>query len=74
MVLAAGGCGVFSAPGIDRKHGVRVGWLNVINAQDYGQYDHAAKDAKGFECGINNIPACLALEASLKLIEEIAWN
>src|ERR1043165_6437066 len=49
-----------------------MGWLNVINAQDYGHYDLTLRDdAKRFECGSYNIPGILALNASLKLIEEV---
>ena len=49
-----------------------VGWMNVINAQDYGHYDFTLRpDAKRFECGSYNIPGVLALGASLALILEI---
>jgi selenocysteine lyase/cysteine desulfurase len=47
----------------------------VINATDYGNYDFTLRDdAKRFECGTYNIPGILALDASLKLIEEIGLD
>jgi selenocysteine lyase/cysteine desulfurase len=49
-----------------------VGWLNVINADDYGNYDFTLKpDAGRFECGTYNIPGLLALKASLELIVSV---
>jgi cysteine desulfurase/selenocysteine lyase len=46
-----------------------IGWMNVINDQDYGNYDLTLKpDARKFECGTNNLPGLLALKASLELL------
>lgn len=46
--------------------------MNVINAQDYGNYDYTLRsDAKRFECGTYNIPGILALGASLKVLERV---
>lgn len=46
-----------------------VGWMNVINAQDFGQYDFTLRaDAAKFECGSWNVPGFLALKASLELL------
>jgi cysteine desulfurase / selenocysteine lyase len=46
-----------------------VGWMNVINAEKYGDYDFTLKeDAGRFEAGSWNIPGLLALKASLELI------
>jgi selenocysteine lyase/cysteine desulfurase len=46
-----------------------IGWMNVINDQDYGHYDLTLKsDARRFECGTNNLPGLLALKASLELL------
>ena len=49
-----------------------VGWMNVINDQDYGDYDLTLKpDARRFECGTHNIPGLLALKASVELLLEL---
>jgi cysteine desulfurase / selenocysteine lyase len=49
-----------------------VGWMNVINAQEYGNYDFTLQQsARRFECGTYNIPGILALGASLQLILEV---
>ena len=49
-----------------------IGWMNVINASDYGHYDFTLRsDAKRFECGSYNIPGVLALGASLDLLLEV---
>ena len=47
-----------------------VGWMNVINAEKYGEYDFTLKDDAGrFESGSWNVPGLLALKASLELID-----
>jgi cysteine desulfurase / selenocysteine lyase len=49
-----------------------VGWLNVVNALEYGNYDFTLRnDARRFECGTYNIPGILAMGASLELILEL---
>jgi selenocysteine lyase/cysteine desulfurase len=49
-----------------------VGWMNVINDQDYGNYDFTLKpDARRFECGTHNVPGLLALKASLEMLLEL---
>jgi len=46
-----------------------IGWMNVINDQDYGHYDLTLKsDARRFECGTHNLPGLLAFKASLELL------
>jgi cysteine desulfurase / selenocysteine lyase len=46
-----------------------IGWMNVVNDQDYGNYDLTLKpDARRFECGTNNLPGLLAFKASLELL------
>ena len=46
-----------------------IGWMNVINASDYGHYDFTLRaDARRFECGSHNIPGVLALGASMQLL------
>lgn len=52
-----------------------MGWMNVVNATDYGHYDFTLRaDAKRFECGSYNIPGILALGASLKLLAEVGME
>jgi selenocysteine lyase/cysteine desulfurase len=49
-----------------------IGWMNVVNAQDYGNYNFTLRDdARRFECGTYNIPGILSLGASLQLIGEL---
>ena len=49
-----------------------IGWLNVINPQDYGNYDYTLKpDAGRFECGTYNVPGLLGLLGALTLIDQV---
>ena len=49
-----------------------IGWMNVINPQDYGNYDFTLKpDAGRFECGTYNVPGLLALKAAVELLTGI---
>lgn len=49
-----------------------IGWMNVINNQDYGNYDFTLKpDAGRFECGSYNVPGLLALKAAVELLAGI---
>jgi cysteine desulfurase / selenocysteine lyase len=49
-----------------------VGWMNVVNAQEYGNYDFTLKpDARRFECGSYNIPGVLALAGALQVLTEV---
>src|SRR5258708_38383636 len=49
-----------------------VGWMNVVNAIDYGNYDFTIRpDAAKFECGSWNVPGFLALKASLELLASL---
>jgi selenocysteine lyase/cysteine desulfurase len=52
-----------------------IGWMNVINATDYGDYDFTLRsDAKRFECGSYNLPGIMALGASLELFFEVGLD
>lgn len=52
-----------------------IGWMNVINANDYGHYDFTLRtDARRFECGSHNIPGVLALGASMELLLEVGMH
>ena len=75
-LLGPEGCGVFFCRAeLIASMRPEVGWLNVVNAQDYGHYDFTLRpDARRFECGSYNIPGILALNASMKLIEELGLD
>jgi selenocysteine lyase/cysteine desulfurase len=47
-----------------------VGWMNVIDAQNYGDYNYTLRsDAQRFECGSYNVPGLLSLRASLEMLK-----
>ena len=71
-LLGPEGCGVFFCrEALLKSLRPEVGWMNVINAQDYGNYDFTLRDdARRFECGTYNIPGILSFGASVKLIHE----
>ncbi len=49
-----------------------IGWMNVINANDYSRHDFTLRpDARRFECGSHNIPGVLALGASIEMFLKI---
>ena len=57
---------------LERTRPLMVGWMNVINAQDYGNYNYILKpDAGRFECGTYNLPGLLALKAALEMLHAI---
>ena len=57
---------------IERTRPLMIGWMNVINPLDYGDYDYTLKpDAGRFECGTYNIPGLLALKGSLELLHSV---
>src|SRR5579884_3336505 len=56
---------------IERMRPLMVGWMNVVNAQDYGNYDYTLRpDAGRFECGTYNVPGLLALKASVEMLRQ----
>lgn len=55
---------------IERTRPLMIGWLNVINPQQYGDYDYTLQNNAGrFECGTWNIPGLLALRSSIDLLQ-----
>lgn len=49
-----------------------VGWMNVINASDYSNFDFTLRpDARRFECGGYNIAGVVGLGASLEMLMQI---
>lgn len=73
-LLGPEGAGVFYCRRelIESTRPLTVGWMNVINAQDYGHYDYTLKpDAGRFECGTYNVPGLLGLKAAVELLHDI---
>ncbi len=73
-LLGPEGAGIFYCRRdlIDRTRPLMIGWLNVIDAQNYGQYNFTLKpDAGRFECGSYNVPGLLALKASLDMLASL---
>ncbi len=71
-LLGPEGAGIFYCRRelIERTRPLMVGWMNVVNAQNYGQYDYTLRqDAGRFECGSHNVPGFLALKASMELLQ-----
>ena len=49
-----------------------IGWLSVVNPQDYGNYDFTLKpDAGKYECGTYNVPGLHGLKAAVDLLNEV---
>ncbi|HEX2974119.1 MAG TPA: aminotransferase class V-fold PLP-dependent enzyme [Tepidisphaeraceae bacterium] len=70
-MLGPEGAGIFYCRRqlLSKTHPLIVGWLNVINPDDYGHYDFTLKpDAGRFECGSYNIPGLLGFKAALELL------
>ena len=70
-LLGPEGAGVFFCRRelLEKIRPLAIGWMNVINDQDYGHYDLTLKpDARRFECGTHNVPGLLAFKASLELL------
>jgi selenocysteine lyase/cysteine desulfurase len=73
-LLGPEGAGVFYCRRelIEMTRPLTVGWMNVVNEQDYGHYDYTLKsDAGRFECGTYNVPGLLALKAAVELLTEV---
>jgi len=73
-LLGPEGAGIFYARRelLERTRPLMIGWMNVVNPQDYGHYDYTLKtDAGRFECGSYNVAGLLALKASLDLLQSI---
>lgn len=52
-----------------------VGWLNVVNATNFDRYSYTLRPDSGrFECGSQNVPGLLALDASLRMFLEVGME
>jgi cysteine desulfurase/selenocysteine lyase len=72
-MLGPEGCGIFYCHEelIEMLHPAVVGWMNMVNATDYGNYRfELRRDARRFEPGSFNVPGILALGASIDLLLE----
>jgi selenocysteine lyase/cysteine desulfurase len=57
---------------IERTRPVLIGWMNVIEAQKYGDYNYTLRpDAGRFECGTHNVPGLLSLKTSVDLLRDV---
>jgi selenocysteine lyase/cysteine desulfurase len=73
-LLGPEGAGVFYIRRelIESTRPLTIGWMNVINAMDYGHYDYTLKpDAGRYECGTYNVPGLLALKAAVQLLSGV---
>jgi len=73
-MLGPEGAGFFycSRERIERTRPLMVGWMNVVDAMNYGDYDYRLKpDAGRFECGTYNVPGLLGFKASLDLLSAV---
>jgi selenocysteine lyase/cysteine desulfurase len=73
-LLGPEGAGIFYCRRelLERVRPLTVGWMNVVNAQDFGNYDYTLRaDAARFECGSLNVPGLLGLKASLNLLQSV---
>jgi cysteine desulfurase/selenocysteine lyase len=72
-MLGPEGAGIFYCRRelLERTRPVMIGWMNVVDAQNYGKYDYTLRaDAGRFECGTYNVPGLLALKASIDLLKQ----
>jgi cysteine desulfurase/selenocysteine lyase len=70
-MLGPEGAGIFYCRRelIERTRPLMIGWMNVVDALNYGSYDYTLRsDAGRFECGSHNLAGLLALKASLGLL------
>jgi cysteine desulfurase/selenocysteine lyase len=73
-LLGPEGAGIFycSRELIERIRPLMVGWMNVIDAQQYGSYNYTLRsDAGRFECGSYNVCGLLGFRASLELLRSL---
>jgi cysteine desulfurase/selenocysteine lyase len=71
-LLGPEGAGIFYCRRelLEHTRPLMIGWMNVVNAQDFGNYDYTLRpDGGRFECGSYNVPGLLSLKASLDLLQ-----
>ncbi len=73
-LLGPEGAGVFYVRQAlqDHTQPLAVGWMNVINAEEFGHYDYTLRqDARRYECGSHNVMGLLGLKASTELLMQV---
>ena len=73
-LLGPEGAGLFycRAALLESLHPAVVGWLNMVEAMDFGNYRYEfAPTAQRFEPGSYNVPGLLAMGASIELLHSI---
>jgi selenocysteine lyase/cysteine desulfurase len=73
-LLGPEGAGVFYCRRqlLEQTRPALIGWMNVVDAQNYGNYNYTFRpDAGRFECGSYNVPGLLAFKASVDLLQRI---
>ena len=73
-LLGPEGAGIFYCRGelIAQTRPLIVGWMNVINQDEYGSYDFTLKsDARRFECGSYTVATLLSLKAAVELLLQV---
>jgi selenocysteine lyase/cysteine desulfurase len=71
-LLGPEGAGIFYCRRglIEHMAPLMVGWMNVVDAQNFGNYDYTLRpDAGRFECGSHNVAGLLGLRAALNLLQ-----
>jgi selenocysteine lyase/cysteine desulfurase len=73
-LLGPEGAGIFYCRRelLEKTRPLIVGWMNVINQDDYGSYDFTLKkDARRFECGSYTVATLLSLRAGIDLLLQV---
>ena len=76
-MLGPEGAGIFYCHEelIRQLHPNVVGWMNMVDAHDFGQYRFEFRDdARRFEPGSYNVPGVLAMGASMELLLEVGLD
>lgn len=76
-LLSPEGCGVFfcRADLCPLLHPAVVGWMNMVNASDYGNYQFKLlDDARRFEPGSYNVAGILGLGASVRMFLDLGME
>lgn len=56
---------------IDSLRPLTIGWMNVVNAMDYGHYDYTLKpDAGRYECGTYDVVGLHAMKGALDVLAD----